>query len=543
MNAATHRLTLFALLTIGACDEGAPSPETDPPAGHEDPATGRWFGTVSVVATIDVVEDVTLPGSTLHQSQRQKWWVTTTIDESGAWHTHSRWSFDDFHRDVLEVECFQQTSTNVTRGRGQPPAPMGDAYRKYFALRAKGDDGYASGESMGLVQDMSTPIDTRNRVAAVTCDGAWTDSSTKTQAVLLGLPLPFDRITGELGEDKESAAGQLDYVDEITKTHYELSWHLKRDKPIVAVVGGPYHVTRGERVTLDGSDSRGDIERYTRTVTPDSECSEMGYRALGEALVVGHEVEHDGETFEFPVLCPVRVKLTVTGPDGEDSDEAIVTVDPRETETQWVPPKTLVETFDYDQGGTNHCSVEGLEETGHYLHHEDASFASQFEMKQITDAGTPFEGAYYVATQNLQVSRTEYVNVHWLAPNGETYKATFAQDPETAALLESQARAHEAAHSSLLEEYLDFVQDTSLDPSVPLEGFAANDESSLEMHASAWLRDADTQLCSSTTHTWVHAKLQQSFPQNVVVYWPGGQTSAAGTPFYALGDEVLPCQQ
>lgn len=89
VNARTQELTLLALLTVSACDEGAPNHGTDPPPGDVDPATGRWFGTVSVVATIDVVEDVQLPGTTLHQSQRRKWWVTTTIDEAGAWHTRS----------------------------------------------------------------------------------------------------------------------------------------------------------------------------------------------------------------------------------------------------------------------------------------------------------------------------------------------------------------------------------------------------------------------------------------------------------------------
>src|SRR5262249_20754351 len=151
---------------------------------------------------------------------------------------------------------------------------------------------------------------------------------------------------------------------------------------------------------------------------PSDECGSMGYAKIGP-IAIGKEVTHQGKTFDFTVLCPVTISLKVQGPAGEDSDEGVVTIVPRQVKTEF-STTSLVEDFENAKGGTNLCSVEALAGSSHMLHRGDDAYTQEYERKQVSDEG-PFNGAFYVGNETFAVKRTEYVNLEWLAPAGKTY--------------------------------------------------------------------------------------------------------------------------
>jgi hypothetical protein len=223
-------------------------------------------------------------------------------------------------------------------------------------------------------------------------------------------------------------------------------------------------------------DTRHRRASYEWTVTPSDDCGAMGYAKIGP-VAIGKEVVHQGKTFDFTVLCAVRVSLKVQGPAGEDTDVGVVSVAPRHTKTDF-STSSLVEDFEVAKGGSNLCSVEALAGSSHMLHRGDDAYTQEYERKQVSDDG-PFNGAFYVGAEKLMVKRTEYVNLD---------------------RLEAQARAHEAAHSALLKGYLDFVAGTSFDPSVALEGYAAMDQATLDLHAKTMLRAVMTSALARHRH-------------------------------------------
>lgn len=112
----------------------------------------------------------------------------------------------------------------------------------------------------------------------------------------------------------------------------DVAFTLSPATKLEAVPGGPYTVERGQRVTLDGSASKGSITKYTWKVTP-GRCPGASARAK----------EHDGTTWTFTALCAATATLTVT--DGTTDRKTVpIAVTPRRsfaTQFSEAPEKPL----------------------------------------------------------------------------------------------------------------------------------------------------------------------------------------------------------
>lgn len=537
------RRVLPMAVIVAACSGGG-GPGSGSSSGTPqipvDPNTGRWFGTIAIDAHVAVDKTETVASATQHKRQHQQWFVLVNIDETGVRTTHLDWDLDDFQHTIIDAPCAQQDGVSITRAEGSAENPS-TGFSGYFQLLGDGANGYRSGETFGVAQDTSVMAETKNRLVTTTCDGSFSDTSARSAIAPMMLKLPFDRIKGAFLDDGRTALGGDAFADAAANTSYEMFWALKRDKEVVAKVGGPYRVTRASRVTLDASKSRGDITSYRWTVTPSDACKKLGFPEIAEKLSVGEEVHHDGKTFEFTVLCPVKVKLVVRGPSGEDEDTGFVTVSPRKWQLGFPTAVVSESAFAAGQGGTNHCSVEGLAETGHTIHRDDFAYTNEVTRTQVQDDG-PFKNAFYVASQQLAVRRIEYVNTQWKS-GGTVYTENVAQNnAAVASRLAGQASAHEAAHTSLMKAYRDSVAGSSRDPAFAIESLAAMDPSSLELHLKTAIDSADLELCKAGGHRFVHDRLIKNGYGDVVrIYLPGGNPYVEGV-FGALGNETLYCE-
>lgn len=507
-------LPVLCVLTFLACSSSGSGP------APSNPASGRWFGKLVVSSVFDGSNTLDLPGTVKVQQHYERAKTTITIADTGARHTATTVDFFDYQVSDIVQTCLHLHGTNRSEATATASSDTGG----YFALRTDGNGGYTSGEFASAVTTPPVTIPSDNYLATTTCDVATTATSTGTETTSFAPNLPLDKIAGTLSNGNRTAAGQA-HVDDGRGTTYDLVWSLRRDAEIVAVVDDQT-VPRASRVTLDGSKSRGQITDYTWTILPLGAACTAKVPVTGASLRVGKQVERNGPTYEFQTLCTTVAHLHVKGPAGEDDDVGVIWVSPRTWKTSSDRSQTTDDQDNLDSGtfGSNRCSLEGGKPSGHEIHwtSDNQWSGSAFTTGQVTDDG-PFQDAFYVASSNVQVDRIELINATVFGPNGAAYKATKAKSGQAIAdLLVTQVRAHEAAHTDLLLEWLARNKD-ALDPARKVEPLASNDEAQLVDAANTSIREDNTQLCNATSHPFVFEKMQAN-PNNANPLWTSETT-------------------
>jgi len=493
---------------------------------NPDPATGRWFGRITVLqVTHHRANERPGPGMLQQVDATTKIVSEIDVSETGQ-RTELTVATQQHDQDVyLEAECANQHSSAFAEGSGRLEGSGAGAYpglppgfdagalppgfdlgmitgSSYYMLAGDGADGFRLQMSPGYALVNVTGTSSA-RQELKTCDDSTVLSNNDTWSGAVSGAVPWDQISGTLSRDKRSAVGTKRWVPpHDPETVYDLTWSLKRDKELVAKVGGPYSIQRGEQVTLDGSQSRGDIDEYEWKVTPRADCSDS---ELG--LSVGKQVEKKAKTFTFVALCDLDVRLTVRGRAGEDSDHGRVDVTPRDWKTEWKGSTPQVVDFgETSTGGSNQCASESTSEvSSHFLHR--TLDAPGYEVKQVQDQEGPFHEDFYAVSPEMHVGRREAINLQYVGEFGSVYVATGAPFNQ---LLEAQIREHEKAHSTLLKGWLDQHRG-SRDPMRKVEKLLGKDEESLRKNADAALAKADEELCKATRHELVFGLIPSTF--------------------------------
>ncbi len=523
---------LVGALVVGACSGGGGGGFLPPVAGE-----GRWFGTITISSSRAATNNTNQGGINQQQNSLDLWTTTITIDETGKRTTTSEQTYTSFTDTMLEGECFAQHSTSATEATAEVTTngPLG-----YFSLKEDGAGGFAATEYPALVQ---APQDqqTHNFVEYITCDGYTADSSDNPVQTTGIIDLPLDQIKGKL-KDARTAVGSLDYDKVLDGTKYKIRWALKRDKEVVAKVGGPYRVNRIDQVQLDAAKSRGTIDEYRWTVTPGDACGDMGSE-LDIKETVGKEVEHQGKTFQFAVVCPVHLHLYVRGPTGEDEDEGDVIVRPRKWTTEFEGSTAKNEDLEpAPSAGTNRCAIDGGGGvSGHYIHRSDSGWQDvAYAVKAIDQADSPFAGFFYTDAPKFRVKRDEVVDLKW-APNGSTYEAN---GEGTKQLLYKQVQQHEAEHSKALSRWVAERKGTSRDPARRVEKIAASSAENVRLHAEPTISKDEKALCQATLHDKITPQICKNNPDlNVSVEFLASSAGPLKTenPLCKVANDTVTC--
>lgn len=551
------RRSAIVLLAIGAlvaCDSDAPPPPPAPPPPAFTPVTSAdWYG--KIVGEAITTRNVHLQAGGLTQTNETSSVVTltSTVSRAGvrALKIGGSWN----HREVNDLvgPCFRQYSTSLSESElpeqtvmGAGPAP--GVASGYYTVRVDERGEYAFAEAIGpIVPVLSavalTSIDVDNYAAMGSCESSTSEATQRTDVGQIGAGIPLDRVKGKGARDGKSSSGQASWRE--GDTAYRLSWSLKKFKELEADAGGPYQVERGTKVTLDGSRSHGDIQEYVWTLTPRADCENTG--EIG--LTAGKSVEVKGKTYSFTAICGVDVRLVVRGPnDTEDPDTQQVTVRAREWKTPYTPPEITFIDEDPLVGGRNQCAFEPVsvgKRTGHYLHRTPD--APGYAVKQVDDPDGPFAGAFYLVSPDLKVWRREMLEEAYMAEHvgnggevvgeGSVYRGTGA--PFNAELA-AQIRAHEHAHSTLLEDALKRDRGKR-NPAQLLEPLVANDEVRLRAAAGDSIDKSERVLCEATQHPFVFAKLGAFAGKSGRVQSAGGTFIADVANLQTLANDDVTC--
>lgn len=572
-----------ALVAASACSDSSASKA--PAAPGDRVASGRWYGKITVDARAHTREMLE-PGNGITQSVDDDTRTTTVIDVTAEGKRMMNIDATWVHRQSNRIEspCYIQHATAYALAKGTsdgsslsgaapsgtappipelppgtelppgwtlpPGTPPGGAFPlpdasisgaagSYFALEPEGDGGFRLAEDETSRMLIAHGTGTTRQVFA-TCDTSGDDEREDKIDQTIDVRLPLDRVRGALDPKKKSAEGSLTFDDGNVK--YRVRWTLKRDPDVVAIVGGPYSVTRGGRVTLDASKSRGDIETYEWKLSPGLDC----IRAEPVQLIPGRDVQKSGKTISFIALCPVDVTLTVKGGAARDSDDGEVKVTPREGwRVKWKDP--FVEHTDINSayGGANECALEDAgETTGHYLHQTPTDRG--FTVKTVSDPDGPFDGNVYLEDPTLTIARRERVE--------RAYKpATPGVPPEAEGLvhmntaspfddqLYQQIRAHEAAHSALIQAWVQQHRGNR-DPMRDLETVAAPDELRATSYAETILSAANKEICDGTKHELVFPRLSQFAGISGVAKASAQSIVATISDLQTFANDVLRCQ-
>lgn len=513
-------LVLVAVCLVGtsfACDDDDDGP---PQTVDPDPATGRWYGKLTIEATkrVDLGANPA-PGITQSGREITKIAVEVEVTEEGnrtEMLTGEQWQRQDVH---ISMPCYTDYATTWgeasgrSTGNGIPGLPPGfDAgftlptSAGYFPIVGDGEGGFRLGKEEEYTTVWVQGTSTLYQIAETCEDGGVFENELPIDGPVDTM-MPWNEVRGSLSADKKRADGSKRLTrgsqEEDGETTYDITWSLKREPPLVAKVGGPYSVPRGEKVTLDGSQSRGEIDEYIWKISPGQDCTNSD--VPGEWPVAGKTVEKKGKTVTFVALCTVDVRLTVRGRAGEDSDHGKAKVTPRAWKIQ--NEGSSAEVVDFGEtgtGGSNQCAHEpaGVV-SGHYLHRTQAD--PGYTVKRVEDPEGPFDQELYLDAPNVRFKRREAINVAYVAPAGSVYAATGAPFN---AQLEAQIRAHEKAHSDLLLGWL-AAHRGRRDPMIRVEKLAGKDEQQLRDNAEAILSEAESELCRATQHPSVFRKLAQ----------------------------------
>lgn len=297
--------------------------------------------------------------------------------------------------------------------------------------------------------------------------------------------------------------------------------------PVAQPRWSPRPVVRTGVVTLDGRSSRPGtdgrrITSYRWKVTPAADCPADLPRATTVLT---------GAVVKFQALCSLAGTLTVTDDRGHTSRAApfAVVVSGR---AGWLTARSRRAEYG-DLGvlrapcliclfGINRDADGGG--AGVLLHRSavDQTFRSggAYGVARLHDTG-PFDGLWYVASEDLRLNRVEVVNAA-LAESGaiDTTNRAVAADanPEgwDIAALRASVFAHEAAHSRLMHQAVN-----GPDPAVRIEALSSTGEAALESAVEGALRESDACIAETTAHANV---------AKVLVAQGWGRGGAVGLP-------------
>ncbi len=304
--------------------------------------------------------------------------------------------------------------------------------------------------------------------------------------------------------DGDRLDGSFSMTEQTAHGRYTISatWNLTRDRlpRVQAKPGGPYSVVRGARVRLDGSKSKGKIEKYVWLILPGEGCP-----AEFEATSL------QGSIQEFPVLCSLQGFLVVNGDGDSDRQPFFVDVTPRKWKTDF--SREGEDTFDekilkvHLFLGKNRCAVESAE-PNHFIHPGAVSGSWDTKGYTLSQVGEgPFAGFWFVASETLRISRKTFINQRLLPPGGEVYKLNAATNLADMNLVIRQVRVHEKLHSDLAEERLK-NGDPDFDPAVRIERLLGKDRKALAFDADFAVRDAETEIGKASAEQKVKDRLK-----------------------------------
>ncbi|HWW94347.1 MAG TPA: hypothetical protein VN375_13350 [Vicinamibacteria bacterium] len=303
---------------------------------------------------------------------------------------------------------------------------------------------------------------------------------------------------------------------EVPLTPFRAMWSLRgpADK-IQADPGGPYQVSRGEAVQLDGSRSQG-AQTYRWTFT--DHCPGG---PVADASVVLTTAKA-----EVKLLCDTEARLEVSDGTKTDTKTALIRVTPRPWKTPidessqgegafrgtkpWVriaagvqiEQEAGVERCALDgqaKGVSNPASTEEVDRGNHIFHPAPKAGATYehlaYELEPLGGTG-PYAKVWWASRMNdgFRVARRIWLNAYVL-PGGPAcyagmaslYDANVSKGNQAAidAMLQD-ARAHEQLHSSLVIRAV-----RSCDPMRKIEAGVAKDEGSLAQKEDGALRRAE----------------------------------------------------
>ncbi len=338
--------------------------------------------------------------------------------------------------------------------------------------------------------------------------------------------LDFEHIEGTAEVNAQQLSGSWSGVDPDDGGQLTYSWELTRAEPLLVarIQGTPVPVLRAGEVTLSGAASTGTITKYEWEFTPNGE--DCLFTAEGVA------VKLEGRSVTFMALCDFTARLQVSNDTNSDSTELPVTVQERRGEA-WkttfqtrVGPTFTARIFaDEIHFGMNRCAQHSSENASDHMIHTDALNnrtwrEGGYTIAQVRDSG-PFQGAWYVESQQLKIDRLERVNASLLS-GSEVYtlNKTKNNQRDMDALI-AQVRAHEAAHSSLLDDRLKMLGHEG-DPAVRIEKLVgAVGEEPFQFLVDFNVRDVETVLQDATAEDHVKDRLRSSgFARDVSIWFP-----------------------
>ncbi|HUP49775.1 MAG TPA: hypothetical protein VNA04_13395 [Thermoanaerobaculia bacterium] len=352
------------------------------------------------------------------------------------------------------------------------------------------------------------------------------DVTTRTERAVVGLVAPVhpEEVVIRGKDDPRGSVtlqGMIEEEGRQIAVQVTITWAAKNIAEVEADPGGPYRVTRGERVELDGSRSRGAGLRYEWTFAPAS-CP--------PGLELNRQARLSGVRAQATLLCTTQATLTVTDGHKTDSKSLTVNVVPREGE-QWETSFTHLPEDGLLHGSapfvrrTSAAGDRDLSYVVNFVGGENVSptdpsrdanetlepFRQKgtwdnlgYTLEQVSDGG-PFDGVWYVQQYRLQVRRQTLIN-RFLVPNGTPmrigsfYEETVRRGTDIDAWLEA-IRAHEGmrdrngvlGHSGLIEKAL-----REKDPAREVEPLLSRDRAALVRETDRVLREADSYLCQQS---------------------------------------------
>lgn len=319
---------------------------------------------------------------------------------------------------------------------------------------------------------------------------------------------------------------------------------------VAANPGGPYNVTRGRTVRLDGGRSTGHCLKYTWTfsaappdegdgprhtgATPDDQSvfDAVARIACPDGQGGNPGARKTGRVAETVFLCSLRVTLTVTDGESTDSKDVIVHVKPRNPE-QWktalheAQAESYMEASKLARGqldlGKNLCVIDAS--PAHALHAGSPWLDEGYEHASVNDAGGPFHGWWYVGASKLRIKRAIQINADF-TPGGELDKVNATKRYRDFATLRRSVIEHERLHGTIIFERIKEFQKQGNDPARLIEPLCVPPDAkdSLDSSADMALRQIETRLYpgqQTAEYVEIHREIKARLARNRAYDAPG----------------------
>ena len=317
----------------------------------------------------------------------------------------------------------------------------------------------------------------------------------------------------------------------------------KRDWPQVqANPGGPYRVTRGGRVTLDGSKSKGKCLRYTWTFAAAPGESGGGTRGAGspeDASIFAYVAQmacpegtsgnpgarKEGQKAPTDFLCSLTATLTVTDGNTSDSKDVLVKVLPRgpagwqtsvdqaQAETYLPGSRLVIEQLEM---GKNVCALD--DSPAHALHAGKSWLGEGFSVETVKDPRGPFDEWWYIGASTLRIKRAAQLNQD-LAANSELHKKNIAKGYQDIDVLRKSVLEHERLHGVLIFEKMKEIQKQGNDPATLIEPLSgkSSEKDTLVQRADIAITQIEGHLYpeqKSPEYIKIHAEIKSRLSKN-----------------------------